>query len=393
VCGTAVSLSLVLSYVGGSATNAFSLPTCQCSGLQTNDGLSASSPKQTGRLTRNGTTSTCGAAKSCPGYYTTSGSYAYNAYSFTNTDVSAVCVTVTVSTACSGSGSTAIASETYLGSFTSNSLCTSYLADLGSSPSSSAAYSFDVPANTSFIVVVNAVNAGSYCSSYTLTVAGLPCFVDGGGACAELSANFSGTPTNGVAPLAVTFTDTSTGSITNHFWDFGDGGTTNVNTNNVVYTYNTAGVYTVTEIVTGPGGSSTNTQSNYIVVLTPFQGWQIQYFGSTNNPNAAPAADADGTGQNNLFKFVAGLDPTNPSSVFLLTITSDTNQPPNQALQFLPIVGGRTYTPQFNTDLVNGVWLSLTTFTGPETNGSQISVTDTNPLSPQEFYRINISLP
>jgi hypothetical protein len=79
--------------------------------------------------------------------------------------------------------------------------------------------------------------------------------------------------------------------------------------------------------------------------------------------------------------------------VFLLTITSDTNQPPNQALQFLPIVGGRTYTPQFNTDLVNGVWLSLTTFTGPATNGSQISVTDTNPLPPQEFYRISISLP
>ncbi len=206
-------------------------------------------------------------------------------------------------------------------------------------------------------------------------------------------AGFTAAPTNGIAPLSVTFTDASTGSITNWFWNFGDGGTTNLATNSAVYAYNTAGVYTVSEIVTGPGGSSTNTRPNYIVVLTLFQGWQIQYFGSTNNPNAAPTVDADGTGQDNLFKFVAGLDPTNPESVFLLTIITDTNQPNAQDLQFLPMAGGRTYTPQFNTDLVNGVWLPLTTSTGPVTNGNQISVTDTNPLSPQEFYRISISVP
>jgi PKD domain len=72
-------------------------------------------------------------------------------------------------------------------------------------------------------------------------------------------ASFGGSPTSGVAPLAVTFTDTSTGSITNWSWDFGDGGTTNLATNTVLYTYNTAGVYTVTEIVSGLGGSGTNT--------------------------------------------------------------------------------------------------------------------------------------
>jgi hypothetical protein len=57
------------------------------------------------------------------------------------------------------------------------------------------------------------------------------------------------------------------------------------------------------------------------------------------------------------------------------------------------MVGGRTYTPQFNTDLVNGVWLPLTTYQGVLTNGNQITITDTNALSPQEFYRIEISLP
>jgi len=43
---------------------------------------------------------------------------------------------------------------------------------------------------------------------------------------------------------------------------------------------------------------------------------------------------------------------------------------------------------------VSGVWLPLTTYTGPVTNiGNQVTVTDTNAVLPQEFYRIDISLP
>jgi PKD repeat protein len=394
VCGTPVNLTLAVSFAGGSNTLTFALPTCtSCTALQINGGLTVSSPTQTGRLTRNYVVSTCSSPKTCPGYLTNTGAYRYEAHPFTNTTSGTICVNVTLTTPCAGQSSTGLFTAAYLGNFNPQSLCSDYLADQGGILTTSGSYSFSVPADTNFTVVVNDVGAGSYCSSYTLTVSGLPCYVDGGGACAGVSANFSGTPTNGVAPLAVTFTDTSTGSITNRFWNFGDGGTTNVNTNDVVYTYNTAGVYTVTEIVTGPGGSSTNIQPNYIVVLTPFQGWQIQYFGNTNNPNAAPTADADGTGEDNLFKFVAGLDPTNPASVFLLTIITDTNQPNAQDLRFLPLASGRTYTPQFSTDLVNGVWFPLTTSTGPVTNGNQISVTDTNPLSPLEFYRISISLP
>ena len=82
-------------------------------------------------------------------------------------------------------------------------------------------------------------------------------------------ASFTGSPTSGNAPLAVTFTDTSTGSITNWFWNFGDGNTTNLSTAGVLYTYGTAGVYTVTEIVSGSGGSSTNTKVGYITASTP----------------------------------------------------------------------------------------------------------------------------
>jgi PKD repeat protein len=391
VCGTPVSLSLVLSYAQGSTTGTLVLATCQCPGLQITGGLSAASPKQTGRLTRNGITNTCASAKSCPGYFTTSGAYAYQAFSFTNTSGSATCATVTLSTACSGTGSTAIFSETYLGGFSPNSLCTGYLGDLGSSPATSGSYSFNVPANTNFTVVVNAVNVGSYCSSFTVTVAGLACLVDGGGACAGVSASFSGTPTSGTAPLLVTFTDTSSGTITNRFWDFGDSSTTNTTTNTVVHTY-AAGTDTVELVVAGLSGVSTNTKPNYITVFTPFQAWQIQYFGSTTNPAAAPTADPDGDGFSNLQEFLDGTDPTNGASSFRITSIVSTGD--DVLINWMTGIG-RTNALQatagtgaggYNTNNFAGIF-TVTNTTGPLTNYLDVGAA-TN--IPSRFYRVRL---
>jgi len=82
-------------------------------------------------------------------------------------------------------------------------------------------------------------------------------------------ASFNGTPTIGEVPLSVTFTDTSTGTISNRFWDFGDSGTSNTTATTVVYTYATAGTDTVSLTVSGPLGSSNMTQFAYIVVTNP----------------------------------------------------------------------------------------------------------------------------
>jgi uncharacterized repeat protein (TIGR01451 family) len=79
-------------------------------------------------------------------------------------------------------------------------------------------------------------------------------------------ANFSASPTNGLAPLVVTFTDESTGTITNRFWNFGDGNTTNTTLTSLDHTFTEAGTYTVQLIVSGPVGVSTNTKSGYIIV-------------------------------------------------------------------------------------------------------------------------------
>ncbi|SPF51664.1 exported hypothetical protein [Syntrophobacter sp. SbD1] len=79
-------------------------------------------------------------------------------------------------------------------------------------------------------------------------------------------ANFSAAPTNGTAPLAVQFTDASTGSVTGWSWNFGDGGTSTSQHPN--HTYTSPGTYTVTLTATGPGGNS-NPQTTSITVNPP----------------------------------------------------------------------------------------------------------------------------
>jgi hypothetical protein len=119
--------------------------------------------------------------------------------------------------------------------------------------------------------------------------------------------------------------------------------------------------------------------------------WQNQYFG-LDNPNAAPNKDVTGTGQNNLFKYTAGLDPTNPASVFRFRVAAVAGQPTQKNLIFSPRYDGRTYTPMYRTNLLSGLWMTLT-----NTNTSDISttrtVTDLSATTTQKFYRINISIP
>ena len=80
-------------------------------------------------------------------------------------------------------------------------------------------------------------------------------------------ANFTGTHTNLFVTQTVTFTDGSTGSITNWAWNFGDGNAvTNTSNASVMHAYAAAGSYTVSLIVSGAGGSSASTLSNYVVV-------------------------------------------------------------------------------------------------------------------------------
>ncbi|MGB9926845.1 MAG: PKD domain-containing protein [Methanosarcina sp.] len=77
-------------------------------------------------------------------------------------------------------------------------------------------------------------------------------------------AAFSAVPTAGRAPLAVSFTDQSTGSPTSEKWNFGDG--TNSTEKNPVHTYDKAGLYSVTLTVSNTDGSTSLTKSGFILV-------------------------------------------------------------------------------------------------------------------------------
>ena len=126
--------------------------------------------------------------------------------------------------------------------------------------------------------------------------------------------------------------------------------------------------------------------------------WRLEYFGAATPTNTHDCAtcDADGTGQDNFFKFVAGLNPTNPSSIFVLKIAPVAGQPTQKALTYNPIlIGfGQTYTVQFRTNLTSGAaYANLTTVSPLSTNGSQVTVNDLSATQTQKFYRVNISLP
>ncbi|GAB6286709.1 MAG: hypothetical protein STSR0009_29120 [Methanoregula sp.] len=77
-------------------------------------------------------------------------------------------------------------------------------------------------------------------------------------------ANFTASPTTGIAPLAVTFTDASTNTPTSWLWDFGDGSTSLEQ--NATHTYTTFGTYTVNLTVTNAAGSNITTKTGYISV-------------------------------------------------------------------------------------------------------------------------------
>ena len=81
------------------------------------------------------------------------------------------------------------------------------------------------------------------------------------------AANFSAEPLEGIVPLKIKFSDASSGSINSWFWDFGDSTTSEVQ--NPEHTYNIAGMYTVSLIVTGDGGSDTLKIADYIKASWP----------------------------------------------------------------------------------------------------------------------------
>ncbi len=78
-------------------------------------------------------------------------------------------------------------------------------------------------------------------------------------------ADFTATPTVGQAPLVVTFHNQSTGAFSACSWNYNDG-TAGSGCADHTHTFVEPGVYTVSLTISGPGGTDTQTRTNYITV-------------------------------------------------------------------------------------------------------------------------------
>lgn len=122
--------------------------------------------------------------------------------------------------------------------------------------------------------------------------------------------------------------------------------------------------------------------------------WTSLYFGhptGQSNDLSRAGDDASGTGQDNLFKYVAGLNPTNPASLFRLRI--EPAQPGRMRLVFSPRWEDRYYALLFRTNLAAGAAWTNVTGAATTDNGTERSVTDLNASGNSKFYRVRITLP
>ena len=121
----------------------------------------------------------------------------------------------------------------------------------------------DVVDDGSMEMVVGGRNGKVVCYSGGLNASSSP---------PSITADFSGTPTEGTAPLTVQFTDLSTAvntTITSWKWDFDDDGVIDSTQKDPEWTYETEGTYTVSLKVSGLGASDTERKEDYIMVLPP----------------------------------------------------------------------------------------------------------------------------
>ncbi len=107
-------------------------------------------------------------------------------------------------------------------------------------------------------LTVNGSSGQTSSTSRTITVTNAP---------SPVSASFAANPTSGEAPLAVQFTDQSSGPVSSWNWNFGDGATSA--SQNPSHTYDSAGSFTARLTVTGSSGQTSSTSRTITVTNAP----------------------------------------------------------------------------------------------------------------------------
>jgi hypothetical protein len=128
---------------------------------------------QDGRIFRDGIPSAC-PSKVYPGGFGAGTTFNYETYTYTNPTPNAACITVNFNPDTAGAtpcGPNAHASA-YLGSYDPTNQAANYVGDVGSSLTQ--AFSFEVPGDTDFLVVVTNTSAAATCT-FGFDIVGIPC--------------------------------------------------------------------------------------------------------------------------------------------------------------------------------------------------------------------------
>ena len=157
--------------------------------------------------------------------------------------------------------------------------------------------------------------------------------------------------------------------------------------------------------------------ANFVLVDSVGDGipdvWRQQYFGTgaTTNRQSCATCDADGTGQNNLFKYLAGLNPTNGTAYLHVISIAKTNVTDinviylgaNGDSTWSPGIASRTNVLEFTTGTANGGYASNNFASTGQTNilsgGVGLGVV-TNMIdaggatnTPSRYYRVRVLVP
>ena len=126
----------------------------------------------------------------------------------------------------------------------------------------------------------------------------------------------------------------------------------------------------------------TNPDYNFAGLEDPFQ---RTYFPLFPAANAAPGADPDGDGMNNLSEYIAGTNPTNSASVLKMLSLNRTNS--TATVRWLS-VNGKRYQLSYRTNLAAGGWTNIgAVVTATGTNALQ---TDTAATNTFRSYRVQV---
>ncbi len=128
-------------------------------------------------------------------------------------------------------------------------------------------------------------------------------------------ADFTADQTQGTSPLAVTFSDLSTGDIDTWEWDFDNDGSPDSSLQNPSQTFE-AGWHTISLTVTGPGGSDTLTMPAYIQVIDATSTWCVD--------GSVTYTTGDGTSWTSAFQTIqSGIDEATAAGGYQLVLVAD----------------------------------------------------------------------